>query len=119
MIKTIFGITLLSLINIYASGECTEFNHFHFTKLITDSLTNLTADSSGKNFEIHSDLPDERPPEVINLKEIRSKISYPREAIDDSIQGKVWVKVLVDMDGTVNKYQYMSGPIILYIEVIK
>lgn len=42
-------------------------------------------------------------PNPLNFEEVRAKIGYPREAIDQKLEGKVIVRILIDQDGAVTK----------------
>jgi TonB family protein len=59
----------------------------------------------------------EKVPECVNLNQIRSLMKYPELAIEAQIEGKVTVKVLVGVDGSVEKVGNISGPEIFYSEV--
>jgi TonB family protein len=50
---------------------------------------------------------------------VASGIHYPKKAKDNKIQGKVHIKALVDLDGSVEKTRVIDGPDIFYEESLK
>lgn len=58
-------------------------------------------------------------PIVYNLTEVRKMISYPESALDDELEGKVIVRILVNEDGVAIKDSLISGHKIFYNEVRK
>lgn len=59
----------------------------------------------------------EKPPECVNLSQVRSSMKYPDIAREAGIEGRVNVKVLVGTDGSVIKIGSISGPDVFYDEV--
>jgi protein TonB len=59
----------------------------------------------------------EKAPECVNLSQVRSSMSYPEVARQAGIEGRVTVKVLVDVDGSVIKVGSVSGPDVFADEV--
>jgi periplasmic protein TonB len=59
----------------------------------------------------------EKPPECVNLAQVRSSMTYPEIARDAGIEGKVSVKVLVGTSGSVEKIGSVSGPDVFADEV--
>jgi protein TonB len=59
----------------------------------------------------------EKPPECVNLSQVRGEMSYPEVARQAGIEGRVTVKVLVGPDGNVLKIGSVSGPDVFYDEV--
>jgi TonB family protein len=55
-----------------------------------------------------------RGPEALNLKDVAERINYPDEAIKDSVQGKVTIKILVGEDGRVIKLDEIRGPSVFH-----
>jgi protein TonB len=64
-----------------------------------------------KQFEV------EKPPECVNLSQVRAMMKYPEIAIQANIEGRVSVKVLVGTDGSVIKVSSISGPDVFHDEV--
>ena len=64
-----------------------------------------------KQFEV------EKPPECVNLSQVRAMMKYPEIAIQANIEGRVSVKVLVDVDGSVIRVSSLSGPDVFHDEV--
>jgi len=64
-----------------------------------------------KQFEV------EKPPDCVNLSQVRAMMKYPEIAIQANIEGRVSVKVLVDVDGSVIKVSSISGPDVFHDEV--
>src|SRR4030095_3498857 len=52
----------------------------------------------------------EKPPECVNLGQVRSSMNYPEVAREGGIEGRVTVKVLVGEGGNVIKVGSVSGP---------
>ncbi|RPI18622.1 MAG: energy transducer TonB [Ignavibacteriae bacterium] len=67
--------------------------------------------STYQSFEV------EKPPEVVNLSQVRSSMQYPEIARQSGIEGKVSVKVLVGTSGSVEKVGSVSGPDVFADEV--
>jgi protein TonB len=59
----------------------------------------------------------EKAPECVNLAQVRSSMTYPEVARQAGIEGRVTVKVLVDVDGSVMKVGSISGPDVFADEV--
>jgi len=64
-----------------------------------------------KSFEV------EKVPECVNLNQVRGLMKYPELAIEAQIEGRVTIKVLVGLDGSIEKIGNISGPEIFYSEV--
>lgn len=67
--------------------------------------------------ETYKEFEVEKPPECVNLSQVRGSMTYPEVARQAGIEGKVSVKVLVGTDGTVIKIGSLSGPDQFYDEV--
>jgi len=59
----------------------------------------------------------EEAPVPINLTEVMKQVVYPEDARIDEIEGKVYIKLLVDENGDVEKTGSINGPEVFYIEV--
>jgi periplasmic protein TonB len=59
----------------------------------------------------------EKPPECVNLSQVRGSMTYPEVARQAGIEGKVTVKVLVGPDGSVIKVGSITGPDVFADEV--
>lgn len=59
----------------------------------------------------------EKPPECVNLAQVRGMMTYPEVARQAGIEGRVTVKVLVGPDGSVIKVGSISGPDVFHDEV--
>jgi periplasmic protein TonB len=66
---------------------------------------------------IYKEFEVEKPPECVNLSQVRSMMSYPEIAIQANIEGRVSVKVLVGTDGNVIRVSSISGPDVFHDEV--
>jgi len=75
------------------------------------SLTEMSAQSQ-KN-------PGEKYPICTNLAEVQQTIGYPKEASKQGIEGKVLVKVLVDVNGKVTNSEIIKGAPKLLAESVK
>jgi protein TonB len=59
----------------------------------------------------------EKPPDCVNLSQVRSSMQYPEVARQAGIEGRVTVKVLVGPDGNVIQVGSVSGPDVFADEV--
>lgn len=55
-------------------------------------------------------IPVEKFPEPVNMDAVRSKIEYPHICKEANIQGKVFVKILVDKEGKPIKHKVLRSP---------
>lgn len=72
--------------------------------------------------DVHAQSPASKPatveempvpevmPAVLNMQQVANTIGYPAEAKTNKIEGKVFVKVLVDTDGNVIDHQLIKDP---------
>jgi protein TonB len=68
----------------------------------------ITEKSVFQSFEV------EKPPECVNLAQVRSSMGYPEVARQAGIEGRVTVKILVGPGGNVEKVGSISGPDVFY-----
>jgi len=59
----------------------------------------------------------EKPPDCVNLAQVKSSMTYPEVARQAGIEGRVTVKVLVGPDGSVIQVGSVSGPDVFQDEV--
>lgn len=59
----------------------------------------------------------EKPPDCVNLQQVKASMDYPQLARDAGIEGRVTVKVLVGPEGNVIKIGTITGPDVFYDEV--
>ena len=88
----------------------------------TQDSTYNTTDSARKvdvDENVYKEFEVEEPPQVLNLKEVMTLIRFPQKAKEDSLQGKVHLKALVDLDGSVSKVRVIDGPEVFYEESVK
>ncbi|MEL6672299.1 MAG: energy transducer TonB [Bacteroidota bacterium] len=52
----------------------------------------------------------ETPPKVLNLTEVYKGMKYPKAAYEAKIEGKVFVKILVDQRGKYVKHEFLGNP---------
>ncbi len=86
-------------------------------KKIEEKITKKEINTEEKEKTVYQSFEVEKAPEAVNLDQIRSSMVYPPMAIEAQIEGKVTVKVLVDVDGSVLKVGSVSGPDIFRDEV--
>ncbi|RPI14670.1 MAG: energy transducer TonB [Ignavibacteriae bacterium] len=67
--------------------------------------------------ETYKEFEVEKPPECVNLSQVRAMMDYPEAARSLDISGKVTAKVLVGTDGSVIKVGGLTGPDVFYSEV--
>ena len=71
----------------------------------------------GNKETVYQSTEVDKPPECVNLVQVRSAMSYPEIARKEGIEGKVILKLLVGEDGNVIKLGSISGPDVFYDEV--
>ena len=86
-------------------------------KKIEEKITKKEVLTEEKEKSVYQSFEVEKAPEAVNLDQIRSSMVYPPMAIEAQIEGKVTVKVLVDVDGSVLKVGSVNGPDIFRDEV--
>lgn len=70
-----------------------------------------------KEKEVFQQFEVEKPPECVNLAQVRASMTYPEVARQANIEGRVTVKVLVGPDGSVIKVGSINGPDVFHDEV--
>jgi protein TonB len=68
--------------------------------------------------EIYKEFEVEKPPECVNLAQVRASMKYPEIAREAGVSGKVIAKVVVGPDGSVLKVRIVSGPEVFHSEVM-
>lgn len=70
---------------------------------------------------VQANVTGDKLPKVTNLNNIITKISYPEDAINESVQGRVIAKVLVNESGVVEEVSRneFKGPSVFFDEVEK
>ncbi len=97
--KSILYIVILVLINAIA------FSKSQYKVIPQDSLK-------------YSDTVwSEIAPVCINLSDVRKMVSYPPQAVKDSVEGRVVIKCLVNKEGKVEKTGELTGPDVFYQEI--
>jgi protein TonB len=76
-----------------------------------DKVVKETEKTVYQSFEV------EKPPECVNLGQVKASMEYPQLARDAGIEGRVTVKVLVSADGSVIKVGSVIGPDVFADEV--
>jgi TonB family protein len=66
---------------------------------------------------IYKDFEVEKPPECINLSQVKASMNYPPLAVESGQEGKVTVKVLVGKTGDVIDVGKITGPDVFFDEV--
>ncbi len=67
--------------------------------------------------KVYKDYEVEKPPECLNLSQVKNLLKYPEIAIETEQEGRVTVSVLVGTDGSVIKVGSLKGPEVFYEEV--
>jgi protein TonB len=70
-----------------------------------------------KEKTVYQQFEVEKPPECVNLGQVKESMKYPDVAREGGIEGKVVVKVLVDESGSVIKIGSISGEPVFHDEV--
>ena len=78
---------------------------------IKKDIKDIQIDKIYKDFEV------EKPPECLNLSQVKNLLKYPEFAIETGQEGRVTVSVLVGTDGSVIKVGSLKGPEVFYDEV--
>ncbi len=76
-----------------------------------DKVIKETEKTVYQSFEV------EKPPECVNLGQVKASMEYPQIARDAGIEGRITVKVLVSPDGSVIKVGSVVGPDVFADEV--
>ncbi|MEO8513720.1 MAG: energy transducer TonB [Ignavibacteria bacterium] len=84
---------------------------------IEEKIKKKEVNTDEKEKTVYQSFEVEKAPEAVNLDQIRSSMVYPSMAIEAQIEGKVTVKVLVDVDGSVIKIGSVNGPDVFRDEV--
>lgn len=92
----------------------------HFGRILASALIlsffcliaiNVQAQSPASKSTAVEELPaPEVMPAVLNMQQVANAIGYPAEAKTYKIEGKVFVKVLVDTKGNVIEHQLIKDP---------
>ncbi|MFI5145486.1 MAG: energy transducer TonB [Ignavibacteria bacterium] len=104
---------------VSSMGDTGKFTYSGPIKVKEDVIEKKIEKEEKKSVEkeTYKEFEVEKPPECINLGQVRSSMSYPEVARSSGIEGKVTVKVLVGPDGNVIKVGSLSGPDVFYEEV--
>ncbi len=86
-------------------------------KKIEEKITKKEVLIEEKEKTVFQSFEVDKAPEAVNLEQIRASMVYPSMAIEAQIEGRVTVKVLVDVDGSVLKVGSVNGPDIFKDEV--
>ncbi|MBZ0204263.1 MAG: TonB family protein [Ignavibacteria bacterium] len=86
-------------------------------KKIEEKITKKEIVTEEKEKTVYQSFEVEKAPECVNLEQIRGSMVYPPIAIEAQIEGKVTVKVLVNVDGSVVKIGSVNGPDVFRDEV--
>ncbi|HJY62937.1 MAG TPA: energy transducer TonB, partial [Ignavibacteria bacterium] len=70
-----------------------------------------------KEKTVYQQFEVEKPPECVNLSQVRAMMKYPELAIEAGLEGRVTAKVLVNESGSVIKVGSLIGPDIFHDEV--
>ena len=81
-------------------------------------LISVLLNGCGNEEKIYQLSEVEKPPECVNLIQVRNSMSYPEIAIKGGIEGRVTVKLLVSEGGNVIKVDSISGPDVFHDEVL-
>ena len=90
-------------------------NNVKIDKDIIDK--NIDKDQPPVRDLIYNNYEVEKPPECLNLSQVKSMIIYPELAKEIGQEGKVTVKVLVGKDGNVIQVGSITGPEVFHDEV--
>jgi protein TonB len=70
-----------------------------------------------KEKTVYSEFEVEKPPECVNLGQVRTSMKYPELALEGGIEGRVTIKVLVSESGDVIKVGSVTGEYVFHEEV--
>jgi len=70
-----------------------------------------------KEKTVYQQFEVEKPPECVNLAQVKAMMRYPDVARESGLEGRITVKVLVNEAGSVIKVGSLRGPDIFYDEV--
>jgi protein TonB len=104
---------------VSSTGDSGKFTYTGPVKVKEETIEKKIESTEKKvvEKETYKEFEVEKPPECVNLQQVRSSMTYPEVARQAGIEGKVTIKVLVGPDGGVIKVGSLSGPDVFYDEV--
>ena len=78
-----------------------------------------TEDSTDLNPPVDSFIEVDQEPRPLNLDSVTRKVRFPNELKKKKIQGKVFIKILIDKDGKVIQHVVKKSPHPLFVEEVE
>ncbi|MEM8898473.1 MAG: energy transducer TonB [Bacteroidota bacterium] len=86
--------------------------------IFTGCVTNSEVEEEAKAPNIHEYFELDQEPEPLNMREVQMSIGYPKEAMDNNIQGVVVMRVLVGEEGEYVKHEVVKEESPILMEAI-
>ena len=86
-------------------------------KKVEEKITKRENLNGQKEKTVYQQFEVEKPPEAVNLEQIKASMIYPPVALEAGIEGRVSVRVLVSESGEVIKIGSVTGPDVFHGEV--
>lgn len=98
-------------------GDTGKFVYSGNVKVEEKKIEEKIEKKEEKEKTVYQSFEVEKPPDCVNLAQIRASMVYPEIARQAGIEGRVTVKILVGPDGNVIKVGSVSGPDVFHDEV--
>lgn len=102
---------------VSSTGDTGKFTYSGPVKIEEKKIEEKIEKKETVEKTVYQSFEVEKPPECVNLGQVRASMKYPEIAKEGGIEGKVTVKVLVGEDGNVVKIGSISGESVFQDEV--
>ena len=102
---------------VSSTGDTGKFTYSGPVKIEEKKIEEKIEKKETLEKTVYQSFEVEKPPECVNLGQVRSSMRYPEIAKEGGIEGKVTVKVLVGENGSVIKVGSISGDAVFHDEV--
>jgi TonB family protein len=100
------------------AGDTVAFNYTGPVKVEEKKVEEKIKEEPKKQVkQIFQSFEVEKPPQAVNLSQVQGSMSYPEIAREADIEGRVVVKVLVGIDGSIVRIGSITGPEVFHDEV--
>jgi protein TonB len=102
---------------VSSTGDTGKFTYSGPVKIEEKKIEEKIEKKETVEKTVYQSFEVEKPPECVNLGQVRALMIYPEIAKEGGIEGKVTVKVLVGENGSVVKVGSISGESVFHDEV--
>ena len=102
---------------VSSMGDTGKFTYSGPVKIEEKKIEEKIEKKEKEEKTVYQSFEVEKPPECVNLGQVRASMRYPELAKEGGIEGKVTVKVLVGENGSVIKIGSVSGDGVFHDEV--